>query len=166
MTEGQLVVYDDLVVSLDYTLRLDDGEIVDSSAEQEPLQFLQGHGQVLPALESALYGMAIGEEKDVVVGPDEGYGELDPDAFQQLPLDAFPPDMAVEPGMVLELLDDTGETLVAFVAEVRPDNVVLDFNHPLAGETLYFYLKVAGLRRATGEELAHGHVHGLGDEHR
>jgi FKBP-type peptidyl-prolyl cis-trans isomerase SlyD len=145
MTEGQLVVYDDLVVSLDYTLRLDDGEIVDSSAEQEPLQFLQGHGQVLPALESALYGMAIGEEKDVVVGPDEGYGELDPDAFQQLPLDAFPPDMAVEPGMVLELLDDTGETLVAFVAEVRPDNVVLDFNHPLAGETLYFNLKVAGL---------------------
>lgn len=159
MTHNELTVSDDVVVSLDYTLRLDDGEVVDSSEGEEPLQFIQGHGEIVPGLEQALYGMAVGEEKELVVRPEDGYGELDPDAYQTIPRDAFPQELELEPGLGLELEDEEGETMLAFVAEIRPDNVLLDFNHPLAGETLYFKVKVVDLRPATEEELEHDHVH-------
>ena len=165
MTGAELTVADGLVVSLDYTLRLDDGEIVDSSADQEPLEFLQGQGQIIPGLEQALYGMAVDDQKDVVVAPADGYGEEDPDAFELVERDVFPPDLDLRPGIGLRMRDESGEAMVAYVAEVRPDGVVLDFNHPLAGETLYFQVKIAGLRPATSEELAHGHAHGADDGH-
>ena len=156
MAEQRLTVADDMVVSLDYTLRLDDGEIIDSSAGREPLQFLQGQGRIVPGLEEALYGMAVGDEKDVVVSPADGYGLRRPDASQALPRDAFPPDLKLEPGMGIRMRTPSGRIAVAYVAEVRADDVELDFNHPLAGETLYFRAKIAGLRPATEEELAPG----------
>lgn len=154
-----------MVVSLEYVLRLDDQNVVDTSAGSDPLEFLQGHGQIIPGLERALQGMSVGEEKDVVVAPSEGYGERDSNAFQLIPLDAFPSDVTLEPGMGLELLDSSGQPLLAFVAELRADGVMLDFNHPLAGETLHFNVKVVALRSATVEELSHGHVHGPGHNH-
>ena len=165
MTDKTLVVTDDQVVSLDYTLKLEDQTIVDTSAGREPLEFLQGYGQIIPGLEQALYGMAVGEEKEVKVLPDDGYGQRDSDAFQQIPSDALPPDLKLESGMMLELVDNTGQPIPATVAEVHPNGVLLDLNHPLAGETLYFQAKIADLRVATREELAHGHVHGSGDTH-
>ena len=165
MTDKTLVVTDDQVVSLDYTLKLEDQTIVDTSAGREPLEFLQGYGQIIPGLEQALYGMAVGEEKEVKVLPDDGYGQRDSDALQQIPSDALPPDLKLEPGMMLELVDNTGQPIPATVAEVHPNGVLLDLNHPLAGETLYFQAKIADLRVATREELAHGHVHGSGDTH-
>jgi FKBP-type peptidyl-prolyl cis-trans isomerase SlyD len=95
------------------------------------------------------------------VAPADGYGETDPTAFEMVPRDVFPEDMHLVPGMGLSMRDSaSGERLEAFVAEIRPDGVLLDFNHPLAGETLYFHVKIAALRPATREELAHGHVHG------
>jgi FKBP-type peptidyl-prolyl cis-trans isomerase SlyD len=110
--------------------------------------------------------MSLGDEKSVEVLPADGYGETDANAYQLMPLDAFPADMTVEPGMGLELRDVSGQVLQAYVADVRPDGILLDFNHPLAGKTLHFDIKIAGLRRATDEELAHGHVHGShGHEH-
>ena len=154
MAEEKLTVADDMVVSLEYTLRLDDGEIVDSSAGREPLQFLQGRGQIIRGLEQALYGMAVGDEKNVEVAPADGYGIREPDASQVLPRDAFPPDLNLEPGQGLRMRDPRGQVVVAYVAEVRPDGVLLDLNHPLAGETLYFQAKIAALRPATSEELA------------
>ena len=102
-------VEDDVVVSLDYTLRLDDGQVVDTSDDAEPLEFLQGRGQIIPGLEKNLYGMHVGEQKEVVVPPDDGYGEFDPEAFQQIPMDAFPADIELEPGMGMELMSETGE---------------------------------------------------------
>ena len=161
MTEKGLTVADDLVVSLDYTLRLDDGEIVDTSIsdDREPLQFLQGRGQIIPGLEQALSGMAVGDEKDVVVEPAEGYGERNPEDVEFVEHTVFPPDLDLEPGMLLRMRDDKGRAFETYVAEVRPDGVLLDFNHPLAGETLHFNVKIIDLRRATSEELAHGHVH-------
>jgi FKBP-type peptidyl-prolyl cis-trans isomerase SlyD len=159
MTDTRLEVVDDLVVSLDYTLRLDDEEVIDTSEGQEPLEFLQGRGEIIPGLEQALYGMAVGDEKDVVVAPADGYGEQDPDAFEFVERDVFPPDMDLKSGMGLRMRDSSGQALVAYVTEVRPEEVVLDFNHPLAGETLYFSVKIADLRLATSEELAHGHAH-------
>jgi FKBP-type peptidyl-prolyl cis-trans isomerase SlyD len=165
MTNSELKVTDGLVVSLDYTLRLDDGEVIDTSTGQAPLEFLQGQGQIIPGLEQALYGMAVDDRKDVVVAPADGYGELDPDAFELVDRDVFPPDLDLRPGIGLRMRDDSGQALDAYVAEVRPDAVLLDFNHPLAGETLYFQVKVAGLRSASSEELAHGHVHDAAHGH-
>jgi FKBP-type peptidyl-prolyl cis-trans isomerase SlyD len=168
MTDRQAVVADDMVVSMEYVLRLDDGEVIDSSGSGEPLEFLQGHGQIVRGLEQELYGMLVGEEKDLVVEPGDAYGDFDPDAFQEVPLAAFPPDVVLEPGMGLELMSESGEPLLAFVSEVGSEDVVLDFNHPLAGETLFFAVKIADLRPANDEELLHGHVHGQdhGHEHR
>ncbi|GAB4529583.1 MAG: peptidylprolyl isomerase [Anaerolineae bacterium] len=163
MTETKLTVANDLVVSLDYTLRLDDGEVIDTSEGKEPLEFLQGRGQIIPGLEQALYGMAVEDQKDVVVEPADGYGDHDPDAFELVSHDAFPPDLSIEPGMGLRMRDTAGRTLIAYVAEVRPEGVLLDLNHPLAGETLHFHVKIAGLRPATNEELIHGHVHSAGN---
>jgi FKBP-type peptidyl-prolyl cis-trans isomerase SlyD len=160
VTEEKLTVADGLVVGLDYTLRLDDGETVDSSADEEPLEFLQGQGQIIPGLEQALYGMAVDDQKKVVVAPAEGYGEEDPDAFELVDRDVFPADLDLRPGAGLRMRDESGRSMVAYVAEVRPDEVLLDFNHPLAGETLHFEVKIAALRPATSEELEHGHAHG------
>ena len=165
MTDAKLTVTDGLMVGLDYTLRLDDGEIIDSSSGQEQLKFLQGRGQIIPGLEQALYGMAVEDEKDVVVAPADGYGEQDPDAFELVARDVFPPDLDLKPGLGLRMRDDSGQALEVHVAEVRPEDVVLDFNHPLAGETLYFHVKIAALRAATSEELAHGHIHEADDGH-
>ena len=160
MTDKPLTVADDLVVSLEYTLRLEgDTEICDTSEGEEPLEFIQGRGHIISGLEQALYGMTVGQKKQLVVRPEDGYGELDPDAFEQIPRDAFPADIELEVGMELELEDDDGDMFDATVAELTTDTVMLDLNHPLAGETLYFDVQVTGIRPATTEELEHDHVH-------
>jgi FKBP-type peptidyl-prolyl cis-trans isomerase SlyD len=166
MTKQSLVVADDMVVRLDYTLALNNGEVYDSSADSGPLEYLQGHGQIIPGLEEALYDMAVGDEKDVVVTPDLGYGEYDPDNVQSIPRDVFPPEMELEPGMAVDLYDEEAdEELEAIIEEVNDEEVVVDFNHPLAGETLNFHVKIAGIRPATASERDHGHVHADGHSH-
>ncbi len=159
MTETKLTVADGLVVSLDYTLRLDDGQEIDS-AGQAPLEFLQGQGQIIPGLEQALYGMAVGDTKDVVVTPSEGYGDRDPEAFQLAPHETFPPDLIFETGTGLRMQDESGQIVVAFVAQIRPDGILLDLNPPLAGQTLHLNVKVSALRPATDKELEHGVAYG------
>ena len=164
MSKHQLVVANDTVVKIDYTLSLDDGEVYDSSAETGPLEYLHGYDQLIPGLEAALEGMRVGDIKDVVVTPDLGYGEYDPDAVELVPHDAVPADMDLEPGMSVDLYDEeSDQEIEAFVAEVTADGVLLDMNHPLAGETLHFSVKILGVRNASAEEVAHGHVHE--DEH-
>lgn len=165
MTDTNLTVADGLVVSLDYTLRLDDGQIIDSTTNQEALEYLHGAGQIISGLEEALHGMAVGDEKEVKIAPADGYGERNPNAMETVPRDIFPPDMQLTPGMGLQLRDKSGNVITAFVADIRPDSVVLDLNHPLAGETLHFQVKVAALRPATSEELEHGHAHDEGHAH-
>jgi FKBP-type peptidyl-prolyl cis-trans isomerase SlyD len=160
MADERLTVVDDLVVQLDYTLQLDNEQTVDSSTGREPLEFLQGHGQIVPGLEQALYGMAVGENKKVVVAPPDGYGERKANTGQEVPREAFDPDVELTPGMALELHDGSGHPVLAFIAEIGPESIVLDLNHPLAGENLHFDVTIAGLREATSEELAHGHSHG------
>lgn len=160
-----LTVTDGIVVSLDYTLRLDDGEIIDAS-EQEPLEFLQGYNQIIPGLERALTGMKVGESKEVIVAATDAYGEEDEDAYQLVERTIFPPDMELEEGMQLRMRDaQSGDAVDVVIAEVNESNVLLDFNHPLAGEELHFQVKVVGLRPATSEELAHGHAHDADDHH-
>jgi FKBP-type peptidyl-prolyl cis-trans isomerase 2 len=155
VTDTKLTVTDDLVVSLDYTLRLRDGEVLAETAadDGDALEFVQGQGQIMPALEQALYGMQVGEEKDVIVQPADAFGERDPAASTMVERHMFPQDMALTPGTRLSLQDSSGQSFEASVAEVHPDAVLLDFNHPLAGETLYFRIKIAGLRQPTGDDL-------------
>ena len=159
MTDKKTVA-DNMVVSIDYTLTLDDGTEIDTSRGQEPLAYLHGHGQLIPGLERELYGMSVGDSKKVAVAPADGYGDVDPNAVQLLSHDVFPDDLALEPGMRLQMATPEGHPLEAVVKEIRDDGVLLDFNHPLAGETLNFDVSIAALRPATAEELAHGHAHG------
>jgi FKBP-type peptidyl-prolyl cis-trans isomerase SlyD len=121
------------------------------------VEFLQGRGQIFPPVEQALYGMAVGDQKDVVVTPAEGYGERNPEAVQLVPHDRFPPDMTPQLGMKLSVEDSSGQLFEAYVTGIRPDGVLLDLNHPLAGQTLHFEVTVSALRPATDEELVHGH---------
>lgn len=161
-----LSVSDDLVVSLDYTLRLDDGEVIDSSEGENPLEYLHGRGQLVPGLEKELYGMKVGDSKSVIVAPEDGYGEYDEEAFELVPLDSFPEDLDLAPGLELHMRDSaSGHIVQAFVAEIRDDAVLLDLNHPLAGEALHFEVKITSLRLATHEELDHGHSHGADGHH-
>jgi FKBP-type peptidyl-prolyl cis-trans isomerase SlyD len=153
-------VSDGMSVSMDYTLKLDDGEVIDTSVGREPLEFLFGYGQIIPGLERELQGMELGQEKDVTVEAAEGYGQVDPQAFQRVPRNLFPESMELQEDMMLNMRDaESGEVFPARIEQIGSDSVVLDLNHPLAGETLYFNVKIAGLRAATPEEIAHGHVH-------
>jgi len=160
MTEEKNTVQQDAVVAIDYTLTDNQGTIIDSSEGAEPLEYLHGHGNLIPGLEKELVGMTVGDEKKVTVAPEDAYGQRQEDATQFIPKEAFPPDMQVEPGMALEMRDtSSNQVFEVFVTEVRPDGVVVDFNHPLAGETLHFDVKIANIRPATPDEIAHGHVH-------
>jgi FKBP-type peptidyl-prolyl cis-trans isomerase SlyD len=165
MGKPNLTVDNDMVITVDYVLTLDNGDVVEDTHAGMPMRFLAGHDEILPALEDALFGLAVGDETAVTLAPDDAYGDYDPEAFEEAPVDAFPANEGIEPGMPIGVQDESGEMYQAFVSEVRPDIIVLDFNHPLAGETLHFQVKVIDLRPATAEELDHGHIHGDGHEH-
>lgn len=164
MSENKKKVEDGQVVSMDYTLKVD-GEVVDSSEGREPLEFLQGAGNIIPGLEKELYGMEVGESKQVTVEPENAYGPVYADAFVDVPRDAFPENIPVEVGVELQVMGPDGQPLYARIAEVGEEVVKLDLNHPLAGKTLHFDVKIVGLRDATDEEKQHGHAHGAGHEH-
>jgi FKBP-type peptidyl-prolyl cis-trans isomerase SlyD len=157
-------VQDGVVVSMDYKLTVD-GEVLDSSDEAGPLQFLAGYGNIIPGLEQEMMGMKIGESKDVVVQPEDGYGEFDEEAFMDVPRSEFPADMQLEEGLELHVTDEDGNHQAAYVSSFDDKSVSLDFNHPLAGAVLNFSVKVVGLREPTEEELDHGHVHEGGGHH-
>ena len=150
---------DGQVVSMDYVLHVD-GEVVDSSEEGKPLQFIQGMGHIIPGLENEIYDMRIGENKLVIVLPKDGYGEVDTEAYMDVPRDSFPTDVPLEKGTELQLRDQSGHAMLARIDTISPDVIRLNMNHPLAGKELHFDVKIAGLRPATDDEVAHGHVHG------
>jgi FKBP-type peptidyl-prolyl cis-trans isomerase SlyD len=156
-------VADDVVVSLDYKLTVD-GEVVDSTEGDEPLQFIHGHQNIIPGLERELAGMKIGDSKKVVVPPAQAYGEVDPGNIIDVPREEFPAEIPLEKGTELEVKNADGEVLSATISDFTKETVKLDFNHPLAGKELFFDVTVIDLRSATEEELAHGHVHYEDDE--
>ena len=155
---------DGVVVSMEYKLTVD-GEVLDSSDDAGPLQFLVGYGNIIPGLEKEMMGMKIGDSKEVTVQPEDGYGELDDEAFMDVPRTEFPADMKLEEGAELHITDEDGEHQAAYVLSFDDKTVKLDFNHPLAGAVLNFYVKVVGLRKPSDEELDHGHVHEGGGHH-
>ena len=152
-------VADDVVVSIEYTLTVD-GEVIDASEENDPLEYLQGYQNIIPGLEREMSGMKIGESKEVTVHPKDGYGEQDPEAVIDVPRKEFPKDFEVKPGVELQLQNQDGELMNAVIVSISPSTVKLDLNHPLAGKDLFFRVTVVDLRDATEEEISHGHVHG------
>ena len=157
-------VDDGQVVSMHYTLHVN-GQVLDSSEGGEPLQFIQGMGHIIPGLEQELYEMKIGDSKKVVVAAKDGYGEIDTEAFMDVPRDSFPTDVPLEIGTELELRDQSGHPVYARIESISDENVRLNMNHPLAGKELHFDVKIADLRAATEEEVSHGHVHTEGHSH-
>ena len=156
--DNEFKIKNDQVVSMDYTLRVD-GEVVDTSEGSDPIEFIQGKGEIIKGLETQLYGMEVGDAKDVVVKPKEGYGELDENAYVDVPREQFPQEIPLEVGTQLQVQDQKGRIQLARIEQVAKDSVRLDFNHPLAGKTLHFSVKIAAMRPASDDELSHGHVH-------
>ncbi len=157
-------VKEGVVVSMEYTLHVD-GELLDTSDGQGPLQYLAGYGNIVPGLENEMMGMKVGESKNVVVQPVDGYGEFDDTAFLEVPRGQFPKDMQLEEGLELTVRDEDGHAQYARVDAIQGEAVTLNFNHPLAGAELHFNVKVVGLREPNAEELDHGHVHDGGHHH-
>ncbi len=149
------------VVSLAYTLRDDDGEIIDRSEDGSPLLYLHGAQNIVPGLEEQLEGVAEGESVKASVSPEKGYGPRIGEA-QEVPRNLFPADAELAAGMQVVAHDDEGRQIPFFITGITDDTITVDPNHPLAGETLHFDVTVASLRDATEEEITHGHPHGAG----
>jgi FKBP-type peptidyl-prolyl cis-trans isomerase SlyD len=147
-------------VFIHYTLRDQDGNILDQSDNNQPLAYLHGAGNIIPGLEGQLVGKVAGDKFQAVVQPEEGYGAHQEELVFKAPRENFQGEH-LEAGMEVEL-DFGDETAVALVAEVGDTEVTLDLNHPLAGQTLFFDVDVVNVRDASLEEISHGHVHGIG----
>ena len=132
------------LVSIEYTLTLDDGSTADTNVGEEPLVYTQGGGEILDALEEALAGLDVDDEKQVRIVAEQGYGPVDPAAFDQVPLEEIPAD-ARHVGTMLVAEDAEGNERSVRVHEVRADGVVLDMNHPLAGQALNFAVRIVAI---------------------
>jgi FKBP-type peptidyl-prolyl cis-trans isomerase SlyD len=159
-----MIISNDKVISLSYTLRVKD-EIVDNAVAEHPLVFIYGRGQLLPLFEEKIKGLKVGDSFEFMVSCDEGYGQVNEMAVVELPKDIFlidgeiPADL-LEVGKILPMRDNEGNALNGVIVDIKDDVVVMDFNHPLAGQDLFFNGKVEDIRDASAEELSHGHIHG------
>jgi FKBP-type peptidyl-prolyl cis-trans isomerase SlyD len=163
-------------VTLDYELRDGDGELLDDSQSEggEPIRYVHGYGMLVPGLEAALVGLQAGDERDVVVPAEAGYGEYDEELLVEIERAEFPNPAEVEVGDEFVAESPDGDEAVMSVVEVNGEKVVVDANHPLAGMTLRYHVKVRAVRQATDVEIeraatelddAHGHVHGPDCDH-
>lgn len=154
-----LLIGDNTVVSIHYALSDDEGNEMENSAGSDPLTYLHGTGNLIPGLESALVGKTAGDELEVVVPPEEGYGEVVPQLVQAVDRSVFQGADTIEPGMVFQAQDPQGNVQRIVVKDVDGDEVTIDANHPLAGAELHFQVQIVDVREATQEEIDHGHAH-------
>ncbi|MCT2532759.1 peptidylprolyl isomerase [SAR92 clade bacterium H231] len=155
-------IKDNSAVSFHYSLTDDEGQQLDSSAGKEPLAYLHGAGNIIPGLENALTGKAVGDSMTVAVSAAEGYGEVQQELIQDVPRTSFQGVEQIEVGMQFEAQTGQGGTVPVTVTAVTDETVTVDGNHPLAGKNLNFDVSIEAVRDATAEELEHGHVHGPG----
>ena len=154
-----LLVGDKVVVSMHYTLKNDEGEVIDSSEGRDPLNYLHGAGNIIPGLENALVGKTTGDKLDVRVEAAEGYGEIVPELIQTVDKSLFQGVDNVEAGMTFNAQGPGGQVQQVVVKSVDGEEVTIDANHPLAGVALNFSVEITQIREASEEEVAHGHVH-------
>lgn len=152
------------VASIEYTLTDDGGQVIDTSEGRGPLEYLHGAGNLIPGLESQLEGKSAGDEFQSRIEPADAYGERDDRMVQDVPRSQLPAEVDVTVGMQFQAQGPAGVQVVTVVG-VEGDTVKMDGNHPLAGVTLNFDVKVVEVREATAEEVEHGHVHGAGGQH-
>ena len=149
------------VAAIHYTLRDNEGTVIDSSEGRDPLNYLHGAGNLIPGMEEGLEGKSAGEKVNLQIEPEKGYGEKDENLIQQVPRSAFG-EQEVKPGMRFS----TNQGGVVTVTDVGQESITVDGNHPLAGVPLNFDVEIVEVRSATEEEISHGHVHGAnGHEH-
>jgi FKBP-type peptidyl-prolyl cis-trans isomerase 2 len=134
------------VVTIDYTLRLDSGEVVDSSDGRDPLVFHFGQGQIVPGLERGLAGLQMGDQREIRVSPEEAYGPHRSQAVHQIPLDRFPEDITPAIGLRLTVRGPEGQDVPFTITALSNEKATADFNHPLAGEVLTFSVTVRDVR--------------------
>lgn len=157
-------IADDVVVSLAYTLRSDSGEVLDQADGSDPLVYLHGHDNLLPAFEANLLGLTVGAKHAFTLSPEDGYGVRDDKDVQEIERKHLPPGMELE--VDEELVIDFGMGPRPYrVIKLTAETFTIDRNHPLAGETLHFEIEVVALRAAEAEEIDHGHVHMPGHHH-
>ncbi len=141
-------------VAFDYKLTLDSGEEVDSSADGQPLSFITGAGQIIPGLEKAMMGMTTGDNVKISVEPEDAYGLVNPELFQEIPKNQFPSDVELQPGMTFQAQGPQGPIIINIKEVKDEDTVVIDLNHPLAGKKLHFDVDIVEVREPTSEELS------------
>ena len=132
-------------VYIEYTLKLEDGSVVDSNVGSDPMNFIHGKGQIVPGLEKQLTGMKKGENKHVVVKPEDGYGKIRKDAIREVPREKIPEE-SHKAGAKIQGYTATGRVIPMTVKEVKDKTIVLDYNHPLAGKTLYFDVNIVDIQ--------------------
>src|SRR5688500_3296904 len=159
-----MAIEKDKIVSIDYTLTGDNGQVLDSSQGREPLAYLHGAGNIIPGLEQALEGKNEGDQLNVSIPPDRAYGPRDERMVQPVPRAAFQGVNDIQPGMQFQANTNAGPRVIT-VVDVAADQVTIDANHPLAGATLNFDVTVRNVRDATEQEKSHGHAHGAGGHH-
>ncbi len=151
------MIKENSVVTMTYVLRNAQRLILDASVGQ-PFLFLVGHKNVIAGLEKNVIGLKPGDRKSIEVPPEEGYGQYDPSLRISIPTQQFGTHNP-EPGQQVQMKSPDGQPFLATVIELQGGNTLLDANHPLAGETLYFDLEILDVRDATTEEIRHGHPH-------
>lgn len=154
-----MTVDNNSVVTIAYTLRNEEGTVIDSSDQNGNISYLHGHQNIVPGLETALAGKTVGDEINTEIEPTDGYGERRDDLVFSVPRERMPQDEELSTGMQFRAQVAEGQELVVTLVDVADDQVTLDGNHPLAGEKLVFDVKVEDVREATPEEIEHGHVH-------
>ncbi|MEZ8141783.1 peptidylprolyl isomerase [Enterovibrio norvegicus FF-33] len=152
------MIEDNKVVKIDYTVKDESGQVIDSSEGKEPLAYLHGTGNIIPGLENALTGKAVGDAFSAVVQPDDAYGPRNESMIQTVEKSVFQGVEEIEVGMVFNAQGPQGDIQVT-IAEIDGEQVTIDGNHPLAGLVLHFEGEVREVRDATPEEIEHGHVH-------
>lgn len=157
------------VVSLTYDLyvKQEDGSegLAESATQEQPLTFLFGAGQMIPRFEENLSTLSTGDTYDFRISAAEGYGEFDEEAVANLPKEMFQGTEIPQIGEVLPLQDNNGNRFQGQVVSVTEDSVIVDLNHPMAGQELHFKGEILNVRPATPEELSHGHAHGPDGHH-
>jgi len=152
------------VVTLNYTLKDDNGAILDQSHD-DSFMYLHGTGGIIPGLENELEGKAAGDSLSVHISPEDGYGLRDDSMVQVVPRNMFESDHPIEEGIQFHAESPEGEMLTVTVTKIEGDNITVDGNHPLAGIALNFDVTVANIREASAEEIEHGHAHGPDGHH-
>ena len=147
-----MTIENNCVVSIHYKLKKRNGEVINASSEGKPLTFLHGSGAIIPGLDKELAGRKTGDEFSVEILPEDGYGQVDPCLYAVLKIDAFSGIDEVKPGMQFQAQDEKGSSQIIRVMVVEDDQVTVDRNHPLAGETLYFDIKVESVQKASQRE--------------